>query len=385
MKRFCLFVLLCLLAVPAVAASNLIYGPWVTNVGEHGFTVLWVTEQPSLDYVEIAPDDGTAFEMLPRQRFYETSHGRRVYGRYHSVRVDGLEAGTSYRYRVVGQIVTDDESPYRVSYGALVRISPKQNPVVRTLSAAAETCTFSLLNDIHFNDARFSALAAPIDLKKTDFLVLNGDIVSYSQSIDSVAKHSIVPIALQASNLPLVYTRGNHEGRGRDFARVYDLFPTPTGEFWYSFRQGPAAFIVLDAGEDKPDSSHEYAGAADYDAYRERETAWLRQAVKDPSFVSAPVKICLIHVPTVAFPDSWYSEKWITDNWGRILTEAGLDLMLSAHHHKWICSEAGKDGKGYPVLVNSNTERMDVVVTASGAIDVKTYNTAGTLMHKWHN
>ena len=56
--------------------------------------------------------------------------------------------------------------------------------------------------------------------------------------------------------------------------------------------------------------------------------------------------------------------------------------MLSAHHHKWICSEAGKDGKGYPILVNSNVERMDVVVNASG-IDVKTYKVDGSLSHEW--
>ena len=54
--------------------------------------------------------------------------------------------------------------------------------------------------------------------------------------------------------------------------------------------------------------------------------------------------------------------------------------MLSAHHHKYIYSEAGKDGKSYPLLINSNTERMDVEVTASG-IDIKTYDVDGVLKH----
>ena len=167
-----------------------------------------------------------------------------------------------------------------------------------------------------------------------------------------------------------------------DFDKVYDLFPTSTGEFWYSFRQGPAAFIVLDAGEDKPDESHEYAGTADYDSYRARETQWLLQAVQEPSFTSAPVKICIIHVPTVALADSWYSQLWITENWAPILEKAGIRLMISGHHHKWIYSEAGKDGKNYPVVVNSNLERMDVVVTADGAIDLKTYDADGVLKHQ---
>ena len=386
MKHLRILVFCALLAVPAVAlrASNLLYGPWVHNVDEHGFNVLWVTAQPSLDYVEIAPDDGSAFEAKARPRYYESVNGRRPAGRYHCVRIDSLEAGTRYRYRIVGKVLTDDSNPYRLVFGHLRLISAnKRTCTVKTLDASAETCRFSVMNDIHFNDARFTKLAQPIDPEKTDFIVLNGDIVSYSQHIDSVAKHAFAPIALQAERIPIVYARGNHEGRGTDFYKVHNLFPTPTGEFWYSFRQGPAAFIVLDGGEDKPDSSHEYAGTADYDSYRARETEWLKAAVKDPSFVSAPVKICIIHIPTVAYKSSWYSQLWITKNWAPILEKAGIDLMLSAHHHKWICSEAGQDGKGYPLLVNSNTERMDVVISKDG-IDVSTFNEAGTLQHQWN-
>lgn len=378
--------MVCALLVVTAAtasASNLLYGPWVHNVDEHGFTVLWVTAEPSLDYVEIAPDDGSAFEAKARPRYYQTANGRRTMGRYHTVRVDGLEPGTSYRYRLVGKVLTDGSNPYQLIFGRLRLISNRKRTCkVRTFDAKAEVCRFSQFNDIHFDDARFTALAKPVDLDKTDFIVLNGDIVSFSQHIDSVARHSIVPITEQAERVPLVYARGNHEGRGLDFDKVYSLFPTSTGEFWYSFRQGPAAFIVLDGGEDKPDSSHEYAGTADYDAYRQRETEWLKQAVKDPSFVSAPVKICIVHIPTVAYKNSWYSQLWITENWAPILEKAGIDLMLSAHHHKWICSEAGQDGKGYPLLVNSNMERMDVVVTKDG-IDVKTYDVNGNLCHTW--
>ena len=142
MKTLRILILACLLAMPAAAAhaSNLLYGPWVHQVDEHGFTVLWVTEKPSLDYVEIAPDDGSPFEAKARSRYYQTSHGRRTTGRYHSVRIEGLEPGTSYRYRVVGQVVADDSNPYKVSYKALRLISPKKRSLcVRTLDASADS------------------------------------------------------------------------------------------------------------------------------------------------------------------------------------------------------------------------------------------------------
>ena len=78
-----------------------------------------------------------------------------------------------------------------------------------------------------------------------------------------------------------------------------------------------------------------------------------------------------------------YAERWITEHWAPILERAGIDIVLSAHHHKWRLSEAGQQGKNFPVLTNSNKERMDVVVTAN-SIEIKTYSTDGTLVHQWN-
>ena len=377
-----LSVFMAMCSLPA-AASNLLYGPWVTNVTETGFTVLWVTEKPSLDYVEIAPADGSSFDGRTREKFYQTSHGRRTAGTYHCVRIDSLKPGTEYRYRIVGKVVEDDSNIYRINYGLLREISAKRNHSVRTLDPSAEVCRFSMMNDIHGKDKVYAALAATMDPKKTDFLVLNGDMVSNAKQIDTVIKHMVEPIKKQAEQIPLFYARGNHEGRGADFDKLYDMFPTSTGQFYYTFRQGPAAFVVLDAGEDKPDSHHEYGGTADYDAYRRAQTEWLLNAVKEESFASAPMKICIIHIPTLAFRSSWYAERYITEHWVPILEKAGLDLALCAHHHKWRVIGAGEHGKNYPLLVNGNDERMDVVVTAT-SIDVKTYATDGTLVHQWN-
>ncbi len=40
MKRIIVATLLGLFAVTAAAQSNLIYGPWVSQIGQNGFTVL---------------------------------------------------------------------------------------------------------------------------------------------------------------------------------------------------------------------------------------------------------------------------------------------------------------------------------------------------------
>ncbi|MBQ2875290.1 MAG: purple acid phosphatase, partial [Bacteroidales bacterium] len=36
-------------------------GPWVQNVSETEFTVLWTSGEKVFAWVEVAPDDGTAF------------------------------------------------------------------------------------------------------------------------------------------------------------------------------------------------------------------------------------------------------------------------------------------------------------------------------------
>ena len=387
MKKFILLLSFLVGSVLAAGAANIMYGPWVHNVSETGFTLIWIGQEPSLDYVEIAPIDGTSFETCSRPRYYESRFGKRVTGTFHHVRIDGLQPGTAYRYRIVGKVVKDDHSAYRTTYGPERRVfgnvkKGQREYSIRTLDSRADTCRFSILNDIHFNDKRFATLASGINTDKTDFLVLNGDIASYAVSIDTVIKHSIAPIAEQIARVPTIFVRGNHEGRGRDANKVYDLYPTSTGEFYYSFRQGPAAFIVLDGGEDKPDDSCEYSGMADYDNYRAQELEWLKKAVKDPSFTSAPIKICLIHVPTFSRKGAWYGEQWMSKNFTPVLSEAGIDLMLSAHYHQYMAQDAGVDGIGYPIVVNSNTERMDVVVTATG-IEINTYDEKGELKHSW--
>ena len=94
------------------------FGPWVTNVTETSFTVLWTTEYDALVSLEVAPgDDGSEFESDQRASFVESVAGRRITGRYHSITATGLEPGRTYRYRLVGQNVEDDSNAYGTTYG----------------------------------------------------------------------------------------------------------------------------------------------------------------------------------------------------------------------------------------------------------------------------
>lgn len=359
---------------------DIVCGPWIQNVSENGFTVLWKTEGKSLAWIEVAPDDGTPFEACARERFYETCSGKRFTGDFHAVTVTGLEAGQTYRYRILGREVIDDSNPYASIYGKEAAL--KLTGQVRTSDYSADSCVFSMVCDIHDRVQLYKDLTSPLKGRNPDFILLNGDIVSYSHSIDTVMMHTFAPISDISADIPVVFARGNHESRGADSYLMSRLFRTPTGEFYYIFRQGPVAFVVLDAGEDKPDSSVEYSGLADYDAYRAAELEWLKSAVEDPLFRDAPVKIALCHIPVILNRDSWYTQAWISRNFTPVLNSAGVDLMLSGHHHRHIHVKAGECGNDFPIVANDDTDRLDVRAT-DGAIHVDAFDTAGVKVQSY--
>lgn len=381
MKKYLLFALTLFVAAEALAGTSpfkVVYGPWIQNVTEDSFTVLWVSEQKALSWIELGEDQGLTWYQTDHESYYETVTGRRVTGTFHSVTVSGLKKATGYCYRILGKPIADDSNPYAISYGATR--AAKGTHRIRTLDYSADECNFSMVNDMHFDDAKYKALMSGMDKKKTDFIVLNGDIVSFSNYQDTLIKHTFGPISDICGDYPVYFARGNHETRGSEFHMLPKAFPTNTGEFYYTFRQGPVAFLVLDAGEDKPDSDPEYSDQAEFDKYRQRELEWIKEVVKTPLIAEAPVKICIIHIPTFTGPDKWYTQNWIGQHFTPVLNEAGIDLMLSGHHHRYIMAKPGEYGNNYPIVANSNEERMDVHATA-GKIEVRTYDRNGALLH----
>src|SRR5690606_547376 len=143
-----------------------------------------------------------------------------------------------------------------------------------------------------------------------------------------------------ASEKPMVYARGNHETRG-PFAIAYPrYFPTPTGKLYYQFNHGDASFIVLDCGEDKPDSDIEYSGIVEMDNYRTEQMHWLADAVDNPAFKEAKYKIVICHMPPFG---TWHGMQDILDKFVPILNKAGVQIMLSGHLHRHIVRDCKID------------------------------------------
>ena len=72
---------------------------------------------------------------------------------------------------------------------------------------------------------------------------------------------------------------------------------TPDDRFYYAFRSGPLAALVMDTGEDKPDDSPYFGGMAAFQKMQRRQAEWLKGVVKEPWFRDAPHKVLFCHIP----------------------------------------------------------------------------------------
>lgn len=386
MKRLCFSLMLTLLAFVAFAADpprvNTKCGPWVVGVTETEMTVVWTSTDRCMGWVEVAPDDGTSFYAEERPRYDEDFMGRHVVSAVHHVRITGLKPGTSYRYRIYQQGVDDSgHNPVPSGYISASNVYSQKPYAIRTMDAKKADCTFTVVNDIHGRDSMMLALTKGLKEQKPDFVVFNGDMVSFMGSTEDIETGFMTRATETfATDIPLVYVRGNHETRGPGFSEYLNLFPTPTNTPYFTFRQGPVAFVVLDSGEDKPDSDIEYGGTAAYDAYREKMAEWLKEAVKSEEFRSAPVKIALLHIP---FDKGvgWYGNNELKRLLLPTLNEAGIDVMLCGHTHRYSFRDVGSVDNNFPILVNSNNDKVNVRATKS-QIDMEVVDATGKVLHR---
>ena len=368
MKKLVLFLLsvsLCL----NVLAAGVKAGPWVTEARTDRVTIVWTSDVPGMAYVELS--DGT--------KVWETFAGRRVFHRLHSVRIDGLKPGEIVRYRVCGQNLEDDSNARNPKFGDFYEGEWHD---VRTFDPKASECRFSVFNDVHNRVEWYEALAAQVDSASTDFLFLNGDISSAANhELDEFVKLEIEPLGNLPAGIPVLFARGNHEGRGNNVELVADVYPNADpAPFYYTFRQGPVACIVFDAGETGKSRSILYSGSDVYEDYLNEQIEWAKKALKERSFRKAPVKVCLLHVPMIDHPDKtdYLLQRWLNVHIVPLLNKAGIDLMIGADLHTAMYCEPGTMNNDFPIIVNNEARRLDFTYS-HGYITLRSFHPNGTL------
>lgn len=360
---------------------NITHGPWLTGMTDNAVTVVWKTDRPALSWVEFAKDTGEHFYADAHERRYDSAHGRRIcLDTLHRVRLTGLKPGTVYCYRIFSQVTEGwDYSDY-VKLGNIASSSVyKKEPYrFRTFDPDAETVSFFVLNDIHGRSGDMRKMCSGVDFKKYDFVLLNGDMCTVTESEDDMFNGWLdAAVDMFATDVPIVFARGNHENRGRFADSCFRYFPAPGGEFYYRFNVGNTEFIVLDGGEDKPDSDIEYGGIAEFDAYREAESEWLKGVAENRT---GECRIVFLHIPPTS--SSWHGDRHIQKNFLPALDGEGVSLMLSGHTHRNMLIEPA-ESHDYPILVNGNRSSLSVQV-GNGNIAVTVAGEDGKTIKK-HN
>jgi Icc-related predicted phosphoesterase len=338
------------------------HGPYLQNVGENEATIMWLTDKNAVSWVELAPDNGLTFYNQVHPKTFASKIGIKTEGKIHTVTLRDLKPGTRYQYRVYSQEVLKHEDT-RVYYGDIVatNVYAKNAISLVTNDHNKASITFSMLNDIHGRNDVLEKLLAKVEPMKNDLIIFNGDMVSVINSEEQLFGDFMdKSVELFAKEIPMYYARGNHETRG-SFASLFQNYFTPLRPaLYYTFRQGPVCFIILDSGEDKPDSDKEYYGIVDYDAYRTEEAQWLSKVVESKDFLDAPFKVAICHIP----PDNdWHGNVEVLKKFVPILNRAKVDIMLSGHEHRHF-NRAANEQVRFPVLVNSNNAVVKATATA---------------------
>ena len=179
-----------------------------------------------------------------------------------------------------------------------------------------------------------------------DLLIFNGDIVSYAE--DAAACHHVFYIAdaLTHGNIPVVYARGNHDMRGRFAEHRAAYTPLYNGKPYYTVRLGSLWCVILDCAEDKPDDHEEYGGTICCHAFREEQTAFLRNVVTEREYEADGIqtRLVLSHNPFTRVNHPPFDiETDVYARWASILSDMHPDLMLCGHVHTTEIHLAGGD------------------------------------------
>ena len=249
------------------------------------------------------------------------------------IRLLGLKPGTRYHWRAVLKPLDGEKESRTPVYSS------------KTLDPAAAGTRFTVWSDTHDKPPaiqKLHSLRSPDD----DFLIWTGDL---SNNVNDPALLPGIYVSPKDVNLaegpPILLARGNHDVRGLWSNKMTDYVDFPTERPFYAFRSGPLAAIVLDTGEDKPDSHPSFKGVAAFAPLIEEQAGWLGKIIRHPIMRSAPYRLVFCHMPlrgTNETPPDYNNKEY--DRvclrgravWHESLVSWGAQVIISGHIHRHV-------------------------------------------------
>lgn len=324
--------------------------PYLQNPTNGGITVMWQTTVPAHSWVEYGTD------TLHLKRARTIVDGQALYGEENKIRLTDLLPGQKYYYRICSQEIIANRAYYK-EFGETA-VSDFYSFALPT--SQTDNFTAIIFNDLHGVDATLKGLYQQVKEIPYDFAVFNGDCVpepaNRDKAMESVAWACGV---VDAAHRPVFFIRGNHEIRNAYSVGMRSLFDYVNDKTYSAFNWGDTRLVMLDCGEDKPDSTWVYYGLNDFTNLRLEQVDFLTQELKSSAFKKASKRVLLNHIPIYGSGDKYAP---CSEMWAPLLRKAPFDVNLCAHTHQHAYHPKGVLGNNFPVIVGGGYEPKGATV-----------------------
>ena len=346
--------------------------PYLQNPVGNGITVMWETTVPAYCWVEY----GTDTTQLKRAR--TIVDGQVVCNNYlHKIRIDGLQPGQKYYYRVCSQEILLYQA-YKNVFG-----NTAQSAFSEFTLPATDTDSFTavVFNDLHQHTQTFRALCQQIKNVNYDFVVFNGDCVDdpvdHNQATSFISE---LTEGVCGDRIPTFFMRGNHEIRNAYSIGLRDHYDYVGDRTYGSFNWGDTRIVMLDCGEDKPDDHWVYYGLNDFTQLRNEQVDFLKKELSSKEFKKAGKRVLIHHIPLYGND----GKNLCANLWTKLLEKAPFNISLNAHTHKYAYHPKGELGNNYPVIIGGGY-KMDgatvmILEKKKDELRVKVLNAKGKIL-----
>ena len=242
--------------------------------------------------------------------------------------------------------------------------------------------------DVHYN-YEVAAQAATYFGDDTDLYIFNGDIGEV-ETVENYYETLKFAGDVTGGKVPAIFTRGNHDARGKLAEKYTEYFPAVGKNVYFAFSVGCLNGLVLDCGEDKADNHTDYAyknphvynGVNRFSEYRQKELNWLRKTNIDnkDNITFAISHICPSMATTIKNSCSDIEHECYMA-WNKELERMNVKFMICGHIHNAMIlykdSEKNILPHEYPIVIGSKLFKEKYV---GGRVVVeKYYGTALTI------
>lgn len=326
--------------------------PYLQDPRPDEMTVMFQTTSVCHAWVEYGTDS------LHTQRARTLIDGQEVcYNLENKIRLTHLRPGQRYYYRVCAVELMKKRS-YETVYGDTLKT--KYYSFV-TPSDEQEDFTALIFNDLHQNQKTYEALLQLVKDTDYDFVIFNGDCLPEPSNFDDAVRmiHKCAD-PVNGAEKPLIFIRGNHEIRNFYSAGMHSLIGYRDDKTYGAFTWGDTRFVILDAGEDKPDSTPVYAGLNDFTQLRLDQADFLKQELKGKPFRKAAHRVLISHIPVFGNVDDY---RPCTELWASLVKNQPFSLHYASHNHEAKFYPNGTEGCTYPVLVGGGPSLSNCAVS----------------------